>query len=1640
MENNRIKIRVIAFVLAAALLISGVGIGLYIHFSDKPDDSTENVNSSFNTIVGKFTDRKIEDEDSAILAVQDVAEELGLENATEELTLKSANTVDNLTYHRLQQNYQGIPVYGSTFVVISDENGEAQGLTGNVADVNTDISLTPTVTQEQIEASIRAYVGEDVEISVPELSDDMLVIYNYDDVEKATLAYEIYIYTEKYVIDAHSARILCVNSSLNALIATGTDEKTKTQKFDVFYDEKTKQYQLFDETRSIIVASLDGKDHKIEETFVISLINGGVKSAVSTLKPEYTDIEVFAYTNTIKLFEFYKAYGVENMFDSIFVFYNDGAGEGNNAYGGCAPNNDNIGCIYLGTNYDITAIDVMGHEFSHVISRKIVDWNDNFADPQNIGQVAPGAINEGIADLFGVLAEAHIKNADPDWNLYLGTVGRELTNPDFKVLPENISGIGVRQLQTVVSYAAYLMTQDNIKGGKLSISELTDLWYHTLYTLPSNCTFSALRSNMEMVAKSLGFSWEKQLQISASFEQVGIKSMETVEIYGVGATLQVYGAGFDLYDDYTVEIEGTEISLLPDRQEKYHDTIVVTNANPVDLNLKKGTYTITVTDNLNPSNSYSKKIKIAIGNYTNDIVIATDFGINHSHTYIFSHQAATCTTGGWSKDVCACGDEKLIQAVPALGHIFIDWTITKQPTETAKGEKVRTCSVCGEKETEEIPMLNHTHVYTETSQAATCTAPGWEKQVCSCGDVKDEKVLPIINHNYVGGKCSMCGSTNIVVESQGLEFSLNSDGTYTVTGIGTCTDTDVVIPAMYNGEKVTAIGKSAFQGCDNLTSVEIPNSVMSIGDYAFHCSNLTSIEIPNSVTSIGDFAFWVCDDLTSVEIPNSVMSIGDYAFQFCTGLTRIEIPASVMSMGDYVFGDCNSLIDISVDEHNQYFCSLDGILFNKTKTKLICYPSGKSEKMYHIPSTVTSIGNGAFGYCRQLTNVEIPDSVTDIGKSAFEGCFNLENIKIPSSVTSVLEHAFHYCNSLIEILYGGTTTQWKAIRFGLHWNTDTDNYTVTCTDGTVSKGGIVTPFQPEANGSQGLEFTSNGDGTYTVTGIGTCTDTDVVIPSMYNGESVTRIGNQAFYGCSNLISVVIPESVTNIEEAAFYNCRNLESIVIPDNITFVGNSAFYDCPLNGTVYENAIYLGNESNPYVVLLKAENNSMTSYNIHENTRWIYDKAFYQNSNLESIVIFGNVLGIGNGAFAGCRNLSSVIMGNSVEHIGAFAFAGCKSLIGIEFPDSVTAIGEQAFAGCGFITIKIPNTVINIGVYAFASCDNLTTVVISDGLKSLGESMFEDCVNLTAVEIPDSVSEIGDCAFARCINLVGIKIPSGVTVIGDGVFAYCESMTSIEIPNEVTIIGNSAFSSCKGLTNIKLPNGVMIIDDYAFSNCENLISIEIPDSVTVIGDYAFEACVSLISIEIPAGVTNIGENVFFECIALTEIAVDKDNRYYCSIEGVLFNADVTELLCYPSAKSWTVYTIPSTVTSLAKNSFANSDNLESVILPMGLQSIGDSAFYRCMGLESIEIPDSVTNIGGAAFRVCGRLKSIKIGNGLINIGSSAFYQCFDFVIYYNGTVKQWLDRSSEFANNWNAGTRDYTIFCTDGTVSKDGVVTPK
>ena len=328
------------------------------------------------------------------------------------------------------------------------------------------------------------------------------------------------------------------------------------------------------------------------------------------------------------------------------------------------------------------------------------------------------------------------------------------------------------------------------------------------------------------------------------------------------------------------------------------------------------------------------------------------------------------------------------------------------------------------------------------------------------------------------------------------------------------------------------------------------------------------------------------------------------------------------------------------------------------------------------------------------------------------------------------------------------------------------------------------------------------------------------LKSLVIPDSVTNIGDYAFWGCKSLKSLVIPDGVTSIGDCAFYDCESLKSLVIPDSVTSIGKSAFLNC---------------------------------------------------ESLKSLVIPDSVTSIGGRAFVGCTSLKSLVIPDSVGNIIGNPFSGWNGELKCLSPyfiyDNKVLFDKDkskiiAFRDKNTTSYVIPDSVSSIGDYAFWNCHSLKRLVLPDSVSSIGDWAFWNCRSLTDIVIPDSVNSIGDRVFSGCCSLKSLVIPDNVSSIGESAFEDCTSLSSLVIPEGVTSIGHCAFRGCYSLSNIVIPNGVTSIEDCAFSRCKSLVEVVIPDSVTSIGYWAFDGCRSLTDIVIPDSVTSIGDGAFENC----------------------------------------------------------------------------------------------------------------------------------------------------------------------------------
>jgi len=281
------------------------------------------------------------------------------------------------------------------------------------------------------------------------------------------------------------------------------------------------------------------------------------------------------------------------------------------------------------------------------------------------------------------------------------------------------------------------------------------------------------------------------------------------------------------------------------------------------------------------------------------------------------------------------------------------------------------------------------------------------------------------------------------------QLVINNTNTYTVTEVGeNAFRNNTTLKSITMPNTVTIIKMAAFEKCEKLENITLSQILNSIEEYAFcDCKALTSITIPNSVTEIKQSAFLYATSLRNVTLSNSLTTIGESAFEMCYDLENVTIPKSVTTIGPKAFAESRELKEIAVEQGNTQYCSVDGVLFNYDKTKLICYPAKKDVTTYSIPNTVKTIGIKAFVKNTLLTNIEIPNSVTTIESSAFDGCTSLTIVIIPDSITTIEQYAFCWCSNLnrINIPNSVTNIADNTVFRGC------EKLTIFCNDGSYAK-------------------------------------------------------------------------------------------------------------------------------------------------------------------------------------------------------------------------------------------------------------------------------------------------------------------------------------------------------------------------------------------------------------------------------------------------------------------------------------------------------------------------------------------------------------------------------------------------------------
>ncbi len=653
-KRKKIK-KVIALALVATILFSSLWAFYAIFLKENLQILSSE--GQFSTVTGKFTDIKIKNSDSAIEAAKEVSQSLGILQAADELTAKGESNFDGTNYYRLQQNYNGVPVYGRDIIVLASKSGTSQGAMSNLLDIPSDFEIDTSAEHKAISKSIRRYFSDSLKIKsdsviIPDFTEDDLVIYSIDESKEIYSAYCLTVYadTDSYtvIVDSSDANILmAAPNQLNekAQSKASSDlifDQTMTLGFNevqalcsemnvkVFNAESgdiTKYFEVTDTDGSLKYYNIDAQIWrnnspasdaatvnglyftKASDDSALSEVNENMKSG----RKARAKIVMSSIINTI---DFYKTILGRNSFNNKngylpIVLDDNLGGDTDNAF---SWGEKDITMIRIGSACNVS-VDLVAHEFTH----SVISSECNLAY-----RAESGAINEGLADIFGEFSEDWIDgvldNKGCDWihgsrNLVSPTSGNNpaaYKDDNWGSTWKSYDNGYVHKNSTVISHAAYLMSTGVDGTTPIPTETLSKLFYRAILTLPSNSNFSCFRQYIEDNAKLMKLSSDYKETIKAAFDRVGIENGATeIENYGKEFDLIVYDINAEEYSDYILEIEGNYRDSFGTLRE-YSKKNIECSSSPMTVSLENfGTYLLSVRDRNGSEKVYSKLITVS---------------------------------------------------------------------------------------------------------------------------------------------------------------------------------------------------------------------------------------------------------------------------------------------------------------------------------------------------------------------------------------------------------------------------------------------------------------------------------------------------------------------------------------------------------------------------------------------------------------------------------------------------------------------------------------------------------------------------------------------------------------------------------------------------------------------------------------------------------------------------------------------------------------------------------------------------------------------------------------------------------------------------------------------------------------------
>lgn len=732
-------------------------------------------------------------------------------------------------------------------------------------------------------------------------------------------------------------------------------------------------------------------------------------------------------------------------------------------------------------------------------------------------------------------------------------------------------------------------------------------------------------------------------------------------------------------------------------------------------------------------------------------------------------------------------------------------------------------------------------------------------------------------------------------------------------------------------------------------------------------SNLLEMELVDNthyvVKGIGT------DESTDIVIPSTyegkpVTEIAEKAFYNNKTIKIVVVPSSVTKIGESAFGGCTSLTKLYIPFVGETdtatgAASLFGYIFS-------------TEENYG-DRTVQYYGNGSNDYAiyyipSSLSEVKITND-TGIPQGAFYNCADLRFVYLNEGVVSIGVKAFAFASGMgvSNIPDSVTTIAEKAYYSCASLATLTINDT-SLLDSLAKECFAYCIVLSEVNLSD------------TVTAIPDKAFEGCYLLKTVDVTGTLTIGANAFYKCYALTDYNI-SSVTSLGKQAFAYCVSLEDVVLPASLTTLGDSVYAYSSITSVEFTDGIAI--TAIPTGMFEGCHYLTTVNYNTNTTITKVGAKAFYECRKLTALPVLANMTTLENSAFEGCTGIAEIDLRSAI-------FA------------SLTTLGENIFAGCTYLTdVTLPNSVTAIPAGAFMACTHLDTISFGNAVSSIGNSAFESCTSLTSFAMPAGVTVISQDMFYGCTSLTTFDYGTSViTAINQGAFSGCTALTSFVVADTITSIGDNAFYGCAALHNVEISTTSILdtIGESAFYGCTKLALIKIiPDSVTTVGENAFTNC-SILKIMTEAAQDNASFAGWYENWTSFNSTTTSTSVYYGINTSTVTNENgVDYVLCTASdnSKFATALTyngsatrldIPATVdftanndvpvTTISANAFYYSTTIRNLRIGTSVTDIETYAFYYCPALTSVYIPESVTTIGDDAFSTCAKLAKFYVG----------------------------------------------------------------